>query len=67
MGGKLLKGIESMCVNSESEAFRISNIVRQGCIMSTWLSSGCSDEIIENGVGEEGSEISREGEIVENA
>ena len=56
-----------MCVNSESEAFRISNIVRQGCIMSTWLSNGCSDEIIENGVGEEGSEISRGGEIVENA
>ena len=46
VGGKLLCGIKSMCVNNlacvrvkvnESERFRIDSGVMQGCIMSSWL------------------------------
>ena len=47
VGGKLLDGINSIYVNGlacvkvkegENECFRINNGVRQGCIMSPWLS-----------------------------
>ena len=65
--GKLLNGIKSMYVNSlacvrvkggESHCFRINSSVRQGCIMSTWLFNVYMDGV-ENGDGEEESDISR--------
>ena len=45
VGGKLLKGIEIMCISvayvrvkgEESECFKIDHAVRQDCILSTWL------------------------------
>ena len=46
VGDELLNGIKHMYVNSldcvrvkgdESECFRTDNVVRQGCIMSSWL------------------------------
>ena len=35
-----------------------SIVVRQGCIISSWLFNRCSDEGVENRDGEEGNEIS---------
>ena len=57
VGGKLLNGIKSMCVNSlpcarvkgdESEFIRINSVVRQGCIMSPWLFSLYMDAVKES-------------------
>ena len=69
-GCKLLKGINSVYVNGrvcarvkgyESECFRIDSGVRHVCTMSPWLFNVYiyrrSEEGVENGNGEEGSEI----------
>ena len=46
LGGKLLSGIKGMYVDSsacvrvkgdECERFRVDSVMREGCIMSTWL------------------------------
>ena len=58
MGGKLLKGIKSIYVDSlacvrvkgdESEWFRIDSGVRHGCIMSLWIFNVYMDAVNEGG------------------
>ena len=55
VGGKQLKGIKSMYVNSlpsvrvkggESECFRIDSGVRQGCIICHWLFNVYMDTVM---------------------
>ena len=77
--GKLFNGIKSIYVNSlayvrakgcKSERFRIDRVVRQVCIVYPWLFDVYTDAVmkeLKNGDGEERSEISREGKIMEIA
>ena len=55
VGGKLLNGIKSMYVKSlafvrvkggENKCFKINSGVRQGCIMSPWVSNVYMDAVM---------------------
>ena len=66
VGGKILSGIKSLCVDSsgcvrvkagESERFRIYSWVRQGCIMSPWVFNVYMDRVMKEvkmGMGRRG-------------
>ena len=75
VGGKQLKGIKSMYVNSlpsvrvkggESECFRIDSGVRQGCIICHWLFNVYMDTVMKEvkmgiGSGKSGLRFQKEG------
>ena len=73
VGNKLMRGIESMCVDisacirvkrGESEQFRIDRGVRQGCIMFPWLVNVYMNRVMEEvkmGMGRRGVRLMEDG------